>query len=227
MKTSPLDYLLSTFVLTLLVVLDVGLLAFFLVPISQHWFGDYHVLVDGLLFLLLFGLLAALCYRIALRIHPLAEGFYAIEKAPFTYWKLLSVVEEFGRFTLSPFTTVFARPAVAKLFGARVGRDVAIAGILREPCLIHLGDYAIIGQNSIVSGHIMVGGRILVRPVHIGANVTIGANAIITPGVEIGAGSVVRAGALVTPLTKIPAGEEWGGNPARKIRILSPADLRG
>jgi acetyltransferase-like isoleucine patch superfamily enzyme len=226
MKTSPLDYLLSTLVLTLLIVLDVGLLAFFLVPLSKHGFGDYHVLVDGLSFLLLFGLLAALCYRIALRIHPLAEGLYAIEKAPFTYWKLLSVIEEFGRYALSPFTTVFARPAVAKLFGAQVGRDVAIAGILREPCLIHLGDYAIIGQNSIISGHMMVSGRIIIRPVRIGANVTIGANAIISPGVEIGAGSVVYAGALVTPLTKIPPGEEWGGNPACKIRNVRPADLR-
>jgi acetyltransferase-like isoleucine patch superfamily enzyme len=226
MKTSPLDYLLSTLVLTTLIVLDIGLLAFLLVPLSQRWFGDYHVLVDGLLFLLLFGLLAALCYRVALRIRPLAQGFYAIEKTPFTYWKLLSVVEEFGRWALAPFTTVFARPAVAKLFGAQVGRDVAIAGILREPCLIHMGDYAIIGQNSIISGHIMVGGRILIRPVRIGDNVTIGANAMITPGVEIGAGSVVRAGSLVTPLTKIPPGEEWGGNPACKIRRLSPADLR-
>lgn len=226
MKTSPLDYVLSTLVLTLLVVLDVGLLAFFVVPVSQGWFGDYHVLVDGLLFLFLFGLLAALCYRIALRLYPLAEGFYAIEKAPFTYWKLLSVVEEFGRYTLAPFITVFARPAIAKLFGAQVGRDVAIAGILREPCLIHLGDYAIIGQNSIISGHMMVGGRILIRPVRIGANVTIGANAIIAPGVEIGAGSVVHAGAFVTPLTKIPPGEEWGGNPACKIRNIRPANLR-
>jgi acetyltransferase-like isoleucine patch superfamily enzyme len=226
MKTSPLDYVLSTLVLTSLVVFDVGLLAFFLAPISQRWFGDYHVLVDGLLFLLLFGLLAAFCYRLALRLYPLAEGLYAIENAPFTYWKLLSVVEEFGRYALSPFTTVFARPAIAKLFGAQVGRHVAIAGILREPCLIHLGDYAIIGQNSIISGHMMVSGRIIVRPVHIGANVTIGANAIIAPGVDIGAGSVVRAGAVVTPLTKIPPGEEWGGNPARKIRNIRSTDLR-
>lgn len=226
MKTSPLDYVLSTLVLTLLIIVDVVLLTFFLVPLSQHWFGDYHVLVDGLLFLLLFGLLAALCYRIALWIHPLAEGLYEIEKAPFAYWKLLSVVEEFGRYSLSPFTTVFARPAIAKLFGARVGRDVAIAGILREPCLIHLGDYAIIGQNSIISGHMMVSGRIIVRPVHIGANVTIGANVIVAPGVDIGAGSVVRAGAVVTPLTKIPPGEEWGGNPARKIRHIRPMNLR-
>lgn len=226
MKTSPLDYLLSTFVLTLLIIIDVGLLAVFLVPLSQRWFNDYHVLIDGLLFLLLFGLLAALCYRIVLRMYPLAEGLYAIEKAPFTYWKLLSVVEEFGRYALSPFTTVFARPAIAKLFGAHVGHDVAIAGILREPCLIHIGDYAIIGQNSIVSGHMMVGGRILVRSVRIAAHVTIGANAVVAPGVDIGARSVVRVGAVVTPFTKIPPGEEWGGNPARKVRDIRPADLR-
>lgn len=224
MKTTPLDYLLSLVVLTSLGIADGLLVAVLLAPFSQRWLGTYHVLMDGLLFLLLFGLLAALFYRIALRLHPLSQGRYSVEDASFTYWKLLSVVEEFGRGALLPFTTVFARPLVASLFGARVGRDVAIAGVLREPGLIHIGDYAILGQNSIVSAHIIKGTRILVQEVRIDANATVGANAIISPGVHIGAGAVVRAGALVAPFTVIPPYEEWGGNPACKIRNLRETD---
>lgn len=46
----------------------------------------------------------------------------------------------------------------------------------------------------------------------------IGAHSIILKGVEIGADSIIGAGSVVTK--DIPAGEIWGGNPARFIRKL-------
>lgn len=44
---------------------------------------------------------------------------------------------------------------------------------------------------------------------------SIGAGAIILPGVRIGAGALIGAGAIVTK--DVPAGETWVGNPARKL----------
>jgi len=35
-------------------------------------------------------------------------------------------------------------------------------------------------------------------------------------------GAMVAAGALVTPNKRVPAGELWGGSPARKLRDLTP-----
>ena len=42
---------------------------------------------------------------------------------------------------------------------------------------------------------------------------SIGAGAVILPGIEIGEGAMIAAGAVVT--RDVPAGETWSGNPAR------------
>jgi acetyltransferase-like isoleucine patch superfamily enzyme len=53
------------------------------------------------------------------------------------------------------------------------------------------------------------------KPVVIGPNVFIGAHSTILKGVTIGDAAIVGAGSVVTK--DIPAGEIWGGNPARFI----------
>lgn len=58
-------------------------------------------------------------------------------------------------------------------------------------------------------------------PVTIGNRVFIGAHAIILKGVTIGDDSVIGAGAVVAK--SVPAGEIWGGNPAKFIKSNSPA----
>lgn len=51
----------------------------------------------------------------------------------------------------------------------------------------------------------------------IGANVWIGAHVTILPGVSIGDQAVIGAGAVVT--RSVPAGETWGGVPARPLQL--------
>jgi UDP-2-acetamido-3-amino-2,3-dideoxy-glucuronate N-acetyltransferase len=48
---------------------------------------------------------------------------------------------------------------------------------------------------------------------------SIGAGAVILPGVTIGEGAMIGAGSVVT--RDVPAGETWAGNPAR--RLVGPA----
>ncbi len=55
-------------------------------------------------------------------------------------------------------------------------------------------------------------------PIHIGKNVWIGANAVVTKGVTIGDNAVVAAGAVVTK--DVPADTIVGGVPAKFIRKL-------
>ena len=57
------------------------------------------------------------------------------------------------------------------------------------------------------------------KPVEIKDGVFVGAHTIILKGVTIGENSVVGAGSVVTK--SIPAGEIWGGNPAKFIRKVS------
>ena len=54
-------------------------------------------------------------------------------------------------------------------------------------------------------------------PIVIGDHVWIGMGVTILKGVSVGDGAIVAAGSVVTK--SIPAGELWGGNPARFIRM--------
>lgn len=58
--------------------------------------------------------------------------------------------------------------------------------------------------------------RRVCKPVRIGDYVFIGARAIIAKGVNIGEKSIIAAGSVV--VKDVPAGEVWGGNPAKFIR---------
>ncbi len=58
----------------------------------------------------------------------------------------------------------------------------------------------------------------LARPVSIGANVWIGAAAIVCPGVSVGDDSIIGAGSVVT--RDVPAGVVAVGAPARVVREL-------
>ncbi len=53
-------------------------------------------------------------------------------------------------------------------------------------------------------------------PININSNVFIGAGSIILKGVTIGEKSIIAAGSVVSK--SIPAGEIWGGNPAKFIK---------
>jgi acetyltransferase-like isoleucine patch superfamily enzyme len=53
-------------------------------------------------------------------------------------------------------------------------------------------------------------------PIVIGSNVWLGCHVVVLPGVTIGDGAIVGAGAVVTH--DIPAGQTWGGVPARRIK---------
>ena len=55
-------------------------------------------------------------------------------------------------------------------------------------------------------------------PVHIGNHVFIGARCIIGKGITIGNKSMIAAGSVVTK--DVPAGEIWGGNPAKFIKKI-------
>ena len=54
--------------------------------------------------------------------------------------------------------------------------------------------------------------------VEIGANVWVGANCTILPGARIGDNAVIAAGSVVRG--EVPAGELWGGVPARYIKTI-------
>ena len=117
MQTDLKDFLLSGLALAGLAILTVLIVVLGVQPLSARVFGAYHWLVDGVAMLLVYGLLSSLLVRSMLAVFPLRPGEYRMNDPHFTYWKFYTVVHEFGRGALLPFTTVFAKPLVAMLFG--------------------------------------------------------------------------------------------------------------
>jgi acetyltransferase-like isoleucine patch superfamily enzyme len=226
MKATAADFLLATAALLIVLAGAIGLVAGFVAPFSAQAFGPYHVLSDALAFLLCFGLLAALASSSLRRIWPVLPGEYSMDDPNFRRWMLLTVLYEFGRGALLPFTTVFAKPLVEGLFGATVGKNTALGGRLADPYLVHIAESAVLDHNSVVTPHMITSGRIQLRAVRIGHGATVGVNVVVMAGAEIGEGSVVAAGSVVPPLSRIPSGELWGGIPARHIKKLEASDVR-
>lgn len=215
MKASYLDFLISGGVISIILAATVSGVIF-LLPLSKAVALEYHVIVELLLGMLLYGLFSALAVRVLLLLRPVKCGDFDMDSAVFTYWKLLTVIYRLGQGVLLTFTPVFAKPLVEMLFGARVGANVALGGTIDDPYMVTIGEGSVLGHASLVSGNMVHGGKLTCGPVIIGVGVTVGVNSVILPNTEIGDNATVMGGSYVMPGTKIPAGETWKGNPARK-----------
>jgi acetyltransferase-like isoleucine patch superfamily enzyme len=103
--------------------------------------------------------------------------------------------------------------------GMRVGHDVSFAWQVTPdlffPELILVGNNSIIGYNTTILAHEYMLHEWRTGPVVIGANVTIGANCTILPGVIIGDGATISAMSLVNK--DVPPNARVGGVPIREL----------
>ncbi|WP_221766443.1 acyltransferase [Sphingomonas ginkgonis] len=102
--------------------------------------------------------------------------------------------------------------------GARIGDRVTLKCGVYVWDGVQLGDDVFCGPNATFTNDRRPRSRqrpeaFLSTIVEDGAS--IGAGAIILPGLRIGARAIIGAGAVVT--RDVPAGETWVGNPARRL----------
>ena len=105
-----------------------------------------------------------------------------------------------------------------------MGAILNIGAVVGEGTLIDmgavLGGRATVGKRSHIGAGAVLAGVIeppSAKPVTVGDNVMIGANAVVLEGVSIGSGAVVAAGAVVTK--DVPENAVVAGIPARIVKM--------
>jgi Carbonic anhydrases/acetyltransferases, isoleucine patch superfamily len=115
--------------------------------------------------------------------------------------------------TPTPFNLFFFR-----MMGMKIGEGTMInTSMISDPSMIEMGRKVTLGGSVTIVAHYGQGGFLVLAPVKIGDKATIGLRAILMGGVTIGEGAKILPNSVVLPKTQIPAGETWGGVPARKI----------
>src|SRR3989344_1578321 len=140
------------------------------------------------------------------------------------WWRLKNPVFTSIRFLLIytarylPSTAL--KNSLSRICGARIGKGVTFGlGAVLDifyPELIEIGDNTLIGYNTVILAHEYLQGEYRTGKVIIGKNAMIGANCTVLPGIKIGDGASVSSMTLVN--TDIPAGQMWGGIPAKRLK---------
>ncbi len=212
------------FLVLLVVALTLGIVTTKLL-LGRLPLGDFRgvtLVVAAVVFLYFY---AFMIYRLFLYFMPLKEGDITEgSREEFaTHVNFLFYLMLFNPLIRAQFLPVPLLRIIYLVLGARLGYNTYSVGTILDPPLTRIGNNTIIGHDAVLFSHAIEGRRLSLDAIRIGNDVTIGAKAIIMPGVAIGNGAIVSAGAVVMKGTCIGAGEVWGGVPAKLIRAAGAA----
>lgn len=129
---------------------------------------------------------------------------------------------------MRPYQNIWGNPQIAKSasIGAFVdiGDDVVIGKMCKIQCFVSIPPGIRIGDNVFIGPKVTftndkqpkANGEWENLITTVEDDVSIGAAAVILPGLTLGKGCMIGAGAVVTK--NIPPGETWAGNPARRLK---------
>lgn len=81
------------------------------------------------------------------------------------------------------------------------------------------------GWPTVIGEDVVIGHKVVVHGCTIGNRVLVGIGAIVLDGVVVEEDVVIGAGSVVTPGKRLESGGLYVGNPARRMRELTPAEF--
>jgi non-ribosomal peptide synthetase-like protein len=154
--------------------------------------------------------LQLVCTRVLL--HDLRPGRYSRYSslaARLWFVDRLAEVTRFNRLGGTPWADRYAR-----LVGADVGEGARLATVAPAGALLHVGAGATVESNVDLRGWWIDGQDLVVGEIRIGAGARVGSRTLLNPGAAIGDGAEIEVGTVISG--EVPAGERWGGAPARR-----------
>ena len=176
-------------------------------------------------FLLEFGSLRPRLVLLSLLALPLPRG---------TCGKLRAQLLRFTGFALGSGTQVLGLPHLTGGSG-QLGPNLVIGSDceLEWGCLLELGERLTIGDHVRLGPEVLIlttthelgpkehrAGPLVRKPVTVSSGASIGARAVLLPGVTIGEGAQVLAGSVVNK--DVPPRARWGGIPAKPLGTVGP-----
>ena len=104
----------------------------------------------------------------------------------------------------------------ARALGARLGADVDLHSPPPITGMLRMGEDASVEPEVDLTGYWIDGGRVRVGELRIGAGASVGARSVLLPGARIGERARIAPGSSVGGV--VPAGQEWAGSPAVRLR---------
>lgn len=172
----------------------------------------------GLLFWCLLDLLILGMFGLMLR--PKSDSAQAPTHSWLTIrWGFMSLFHRLAMPSLQWMVPSFIANAYFSMMGMKIGKGAQIVSPNVNDCfMVEVGEKTIIGGGAVINGHLFEKDGIHLAKVKIGSRCVIGTNAQINPGCEIGDKAVIASRAVLPKHTIVPAGEVWGGLPAKCIR---------
>ena len=95
---------------------------------------------------------------------------------------------------------------------------------IQDGTIVHVDS---ITYPTVIGDDVTIGHNAVIHACTLEDRCFVGMSATVLDAAVVESGAMVAAGALVTPGKRVPAGELWGGSPARRMRALGDEEAAG